>query len=143
MNDSFKSIIFAFITVTLCATLLIFAINNQATNYDKDANDVTGGALNFTSFNNSISSVSSSAQTLREKFEQQSIFSPLTVAGVVVTGIFDIAKSMVVMVITPFTLLSQIATNILHIPSFIINVILGLVIMAMIFGIWRLVRVGN
>lgn len=143
MNDSFKSILFAFITITLGATLLLFAINNQASLYDKDTSEVTAGALDFNQFNNSITSVSTDAQLLRQKFESQSIFSPLTVAGVVVTGIFDIAKTMVVMIITPFTLLAGISTNILHIPAFVTNVLLGLIIMAIIFGIWRLVRVGT
>jgi uncharacterized protein YqhQ len=92
-------------------------------------------------FNSTTNTIQSSSENMREKFEKQSVWSSL--AGVVVSGIFDIAKTMVIMIITPFTLIGNILINVLHVPAIVTNVILGLIILSVIFGIWSLIKVGN
>jgi hypothetical protein len=140
-EDNFKGILFGFILVTLFATLMITAVNYEGALYGKDTTMVTGGSLNVGNFSNEINTVSTNAETLRERFEKQNIF--VALGDLVISGVFDIAVDMIQMIITPFTLISNILTNVFQIPSFVTNTILGLLILSMLFGIWRLIKVGD
>lgn len=140
-EDSFKSILFGFIMATLFATLIITAVNHEGALYGKDTTIVTGGSLNVQNFSANINTVSTNAETLRERFEKQNIF--VALGDLVISGVFDIAIDMIQMIITPFTLISNILTNVFQIPSFVTKTILGLLILSMLFGIWRLIKVGD
>jgi len=135
----FKNLLFGFVLTSLFAVLIIGAAVTQGTLYGRDTSPITGN-LKYLKFNESISTVGSSSQDMKESFEDQSIFS--VVAGIVVSGIFDIAKTMAIMIIAPFTLIAGIMTNVLHIPSFVTNVIMGLLSLSIIFGVWKLLKVG-
>ena len=141
MEDSFKGLLFGFILVSLFGTLILVAIQEEGNLYGKDTTAITGGSLNLMGFNQTSQNIQSTSENLREKFEKQSVWS--VVAGVVVSGIFDIAKTMTVMIITPFTLVSNILINVLHIPILVVNVILGLLILSIIFAVWSLIKIGN
>jgi len=141
MEDSFKGMLFGFILVSLFGTLILVAIQEEGNLYGKDTTAITGGSLNLMGFNQTSQNIQSTSENLREKFEKQSVWS--VVAGVVVSGIFDIAKTMTVMIITPFTLVSNILINVLHIPILVVNVILGLLILSIIFAVWSLIKIGN
>lgn len=140
-EDTFKNILFGFILVTLFSVLILTSVNELGYLYSKDTTEVTGGALNIAGFNRSVSTVQSTSENLRERFEKQSIWS--VVAGVVVTGIFDIGKTMILMIITPWVLIANVMTQVLHIPLIVTDTILGLVILSCIFGLWALIKVGN
>lgn len=140
-EDSLKSIIFGFVVITLFATLLITVVNDQGVLYEKDTTQITGGSLGISGFNNSVQGFSTTAESLRERFENQNIF--VALGDVVISGLFDIAVDMAKMILTPFTLVSNILTNILGVPSFVTNVIMGLLVLSIIFAIWRLIKVGD
>lgn len=141
MEDSFKKLLFGFILVSLFSTLILTAVVEEGAIYSKNTTEVVGGSLNIVQFNDSVNTIQETSDDLRQAFEKQSVWS--AVAGVVVTGIFDIAKTMTLMIITPFTLVSNIMENVLHIPNIVTNVILGLLIMSIIFSVWSLIKVGN
>lgn len=113
----------------------------QGSIYNLDVDQVTGGSLDIEAFNDTINMVSDDSENLRKRFEEGNMWS--NIAGIIVSGIFDIAKSMVVMIITPFTLISNIMVNTLGIPSIVMNIILGVLILSVIFGIWRILKVGD
>lgn len=140
-EDSFKTILFGFILVSLFGTLILTVVVEEANLYDKDYTEITGGELNLGLFNSTTQDIRESGENYREQFSKQNIFS--NIAGVVVTGIFDIANSMISMIILPFTLVGNIMTNVLHVPDIVTNVILGLLVISIIFSIWSLVKVGN
>lgn len=139
-EDSFKNLLFAFILFSLFGFLILFAVYDEGEIYGKNTTLIEG-TFNLGDFNDSISSIEDTSENLRENFEKQSIWS--SVAGVVVTGIFGLAKSMVLMIMLPFSLLSGIMVNVLHIPIIVSSVILGLLILSIIFGIWSLIKIGN
>jgi hypothetical protein len=116
------------------------AVVEEGSLYGKDTSEITGGSLNLNAFNQTTNNVQSSSENLRESFEKKN---PWSVAGVVVSGIFEVGKSMINMILTPFTLIGSILTNVLHIPAIVINVVLGLLILSLIFGLWSLLKVGN
>lgn len=140
VDNNFKDILFGTILVSLFAVLLIGGAITQGKLYGKDTSEIEA-ALDYHSFNNSISTVKDTSEHLRQSFEKQSIWS--AIAGIIVSGIFDIAKSMVLMIIFPFSLISAILVNVLGVPPFVSNVLIGLLLMALIFGIWKLLKLGE
>ena len=120
---------------------MITVVNEQGALYGISTTEITGGSLSATDFNKSVQSTSETAETLRERFENQNIF--VALGDVVISGLFDIAVDMIKMITVPFTLISNILTNVIGVPTFVTNVILGLVILSIIFAIWRLIKVGD
>jgi hypothetical protein len=141
MEDQFKNTLFAFILVGLFGMLIITSVVTIGNTYGKNTTEIAGGSLSLNKFNQSISNVEQSAKNLKTTFESGSIWS--AVAGVVVEGVFGVAKNMVAMILFPFTLVSDIMSDVLHIPTFVTSVILGLLLLGLIFGIWALIKVGN
>jgi len=141
MEDTFKKLLIGFILFSLTLFLILSFVVDVSNEYGRTADEITEGALDLDPIEESLEAVKSSADTYKEDFADQNIFS--IVAGVVVTGIFSIAKNMLDLVVLPFTFFGQILTNILHVPSIITSVILGILIMVMIFAIWRLIKVGD
>ena len=141
MEDYFKNMLFAFIFVALFGVLILTATTEVASNYEKDTTEVLGGSLSLDKFNDSISGIETSAKNLRADFGSGNIWS--VVAGVVVEGIFGIALDMIALILAPFDILIDIMIDIFGVPAWVTSVLLGLVIMALIFGVWRLIRIGD
>jgi hypothetical protein len=139
-DDSFKNTLFAFILCSLFGMLILTAVVNVGNNYGKDTSEIVGGTLSLDRFNQSIKSVEQNAQDMKVRFDKQSIWS--AVAGVVVEGIFGIAKDMVTMIFSPFFIVLDILSNVFHVPIFVTSILLGLLIIGLIFAIWRLLKVG-
>jgi len=141
MEDYFKNLLFASILVSLFGMLLLTAVVDVGDTYDKDTSEVVGGSLSMDKFNASISDLESEALSLQSRFEKGNIFS--IVAGIVVEGVFGIGLTMMGLITTPFALVSNIMIDIFHVPAWVTTVLLAMLIMAGIFGIWRLIRIGD
>lgn len=140
-EGSYQHLVFAFILISLFSFLILSAIGNMALTYEKDTSNVLGGSLNIDDFNESLESFNSSSRSFRERYEKGSKWS--AVVGIVVDGIFKIAVDMFGMIIFPFNLISAILINIIGVPSIVVNTLFGLLIITMIFAIWRLIKIGN
>ena len=140
-EDTFKNTIFAFILISLLGMLVVSAVISVAGNYGMDTSQVVGGSLALDKFNNSVASIEENAKDLKTSFDKQSVWSAL--AGVVVEGIFGIAKDMVTMILAPFDILSDIMSDVLGVPTYVTSVLLGILIISIIFGIWRLLKIGD
>ena len=141
MEGDFKNILFAFVLLSLFGMLLLTAVVNVGSDYDMDTSQVVGGSLSLDKFNKSIESIEDNAKDLKASFDKQSVWSAL--AGVVVEGIFGIAKDMVTMILLPFDIVVDLMIDVFGVPVWVTSVLLGLLIMAVIFGIWRLIRIGD
>jgi hypothetical protein len=140
-EGSFKALLFGFVFFTLFAVLIITAVNEEGALYGKDVSEVTGGALDISQFNNSLNTISTDVESYRERFSKGNIF--VTLGDVIFSGIFEIAQSMITIIITPFTLMAGIMINVLHIPKFVTDVLMALIGLAIIFAIWRLIKIGD
>ena len=140
-EDSFRNLLFAFILVSVFGLLLLTATTQVANTYEKDTTEVMGGSLSADAFNKSVSGIESDAKSLQDRFEKGNIFS--IVAGIVVEGVFGIGISMFGLILAPFNLLSNIMIDMFGVPIWVTSVLLGILIMAGIFGIWRLIRIGD
>ena len=141
MEDTFKNILFAFIFMSLFGMLILTSVVEVAENYGKDTSEVVGGSLSMSKFNESITGIEQSAKNLQGTFEEGNIWS--VVAGVVVEGIFGIAKTMFLLILAPFDIMNDMMIDIFGVPAWVTSVILGLLIMSVIFSIWRLIRIGD
>jgi hypothetical protein len=139
-TENFKHILYAFILFAVVGVLLLTAVQLMADDYNKPTNTILAGALDVSSFTDSIADVENTSQTLRTQFEKQNPFS--AIAGIIVTGLFDIGKSLVNLIITPFTLMGGLLAS-LGVPSILISIILGLLIIAILFGIWEVLTTSN
>jgi len=140
-ESGFKNILFAFVVVALYGMLILSGVVSVGNSYSKDTSEVTGGSMSLSKFNNSISSIESNAKSMKERFDKQSIWS--AIAGVVVNGIFGIAKDMVTMILMPFGVVVGILNNVYGVPVYVTAVMLGLLILEILFGIWRLLKIGD
>lgn len=140
-EDNFKSVVIGFILFALFGFLILTATSQSGIIYGKNMTEVSGGALNLSGFSEPIENLNTTAQNFQERFTKQSVWS--AVAGVVVEGLFNIANDLFKLIILPFALLQGVMVNILHIPQIVTSVIWGLLILGIIFAIWRLIKIGD
>jgi len=137
-EDSFKNTLSALVLFVAFSWLILTVAVDFGAEYGRDANEIGEGSLDIASFQSSANAVEGNASGYRSRFESGDV-DDIDDAS----GIFSIATDMISMITTPFKLLSQIMVNVFHIPSLIINVVLGLLAIGLIFGIWRLLRAGS
>ena len=140
-EDNFKNMLFAFILITLFGYLLIYSVNRIGSDYGMDTTEVTGGSLSENNFYGNVSGVRSASQHFQDRFSEGNVWSAL--AGVVVEGIFGIATDMFKIIISPMSLISNIMTNIFGVPTIVTDILVGILILSIIFGIWRLIKIGD
>ena len=138
MQDSFKNTLFGLVLFVLFSSLIITATISISANYGRDSAEIGDGALDVDAFNEGIEDVSEKAGNYRQRFESgdvDDIDDP--------SGVFSIVTDMITMITTPFTLLAQVLSNLLGVPTLFINIVLGLLGVSLIFGIWRFLRTGD
>jgi len=141
MEDTFKTLLFGFILISLFGMLVLTAVVEVGGDYDMDTSEVVGGSLSMDKFANATASVEDNAKDLKASFDDQSVWSAL--AGIVVEGIFGIAKDMVTMILLPFDIVVDIMIDMFGVPVWVTSVLLGLLIMSVILAIWRLIKIGD
>jgi len=150
MADDFPKLLKSFIVITLFAFLIIGfsssflrGIKDKSDNYnltDKHIDDFEE-RLGAEDISSTINSMNERADTWSEIFNKQSIFS--VIAGIIVTGMFDLAKTMWTFITFPFQLISAIMTGVLGVPSIVATIIQVLITVSVIFGVWYLIRIGR
>jgi hypothetical protein len=144
---SFSRILIAFIFVSLFAVLLISWGLSTSTNYSAISGKEQGQnseyvktMLQYEQINSSLSSTQSDAQSWSDKFQNQNIFS--IIGGIVVNGIFDITKLMWTAVTVPFGIFGNIMQGVFGIPPIVTGVFTAVLMITMLFAIWRLIKIG-
>lgn len=137
----FKKILFGLIFVSLFGMLIISAVVSTGTDYGKDLTQVGGGSLSLSKFNDSINDINANSQAMNDRFAKGSVWS--AIAGVVVEGIFGIAIDIFKMMMLPFGLIQDIMEDNLGVPSYVTGVMMALFIFAIMFAIWRLIKIGE
>ncbi len=137
-EDSFKGTLIALLLFVVFAWLILTVAVDFGAEYGRDSQEIGDGSLDITLFQSVASEVEGDAQGYRTRFESGSV-DDIDDAS----GIFSIATDMISMLTAPFSLLSQIMTNIFGVPSLVINVVLGLLAIGLILGIWRVLRAGS
>jgi len=121
----------------LFSSLILAVAIDFGAEYDHEASEIGGGSLNLTLFQEDAEGVESDAQGYRSRFESgdvDDVDDP--------SGLFSVITDMVSMITTPFSLLSRVLINLLHLPSIFINVVLGLLSISVFLAIWKIMRAG-
>jgi len=137
-QDSFKNMVFGMLLFAAFATLFLSWAVGLGADYGKTSDDISGGAYDTAAVDAMLGASATLAGTEKEKFESGDM---VDVDNAV--GVFNVMNSIGSFLLTPWTLLSGIMNNVLHIPVLFTNVILTIIILSIIFGIWRLVRTGD
>ena len=137
-EDSFQRNVVALVLFVLFSILIITVAVDFGAEYGRDSQEIGDGSLNLVEFESVGDSVEGNASAYRESFEAGSVDDVDDASG-----IFGTAKKVVNLITSPFTLLSQIMVNILHVPAIFVNIVLGLLSIVIILGIWRLLRAGS
>jgi len=144
-EESFKGIVIGFILISLFIfAILTFAIT-VANDYDYDDDEITGGTVNLNEVESFLESVESSSETRRQQFEEKGTF---YISGSdVLLGIWNVAKGLWTMITTPFSIIAQITNNILFkgtsFGTLVTSVMLGILILVIIFSVWRIWKTGT
>jgi len=137
-EDGFKHAIVGLVLFVAFTWLILSVAVDFGSEYGRDSREIGDGSLKIANFQDSAEDVERSAQSYRARFESGNV-DDIDDAS----GMFSVATDIINMITTPFTLLSQILTNVFHIPALIINVFLGLLAIGLILSIWRLLRAGS
>lgn len=126
------------ILFALMGGLLITIAVDMGNNYGRTSSEIGGGSLNADNFLTSVQNVSDNAESYRHTFESgeiDNVDDP--------SGIWDTLKDFTNIIISPFTLLAQVLENVLHIPSWIVNIFLGILSLSLIVAVYFAIRSGT
>ena len=142
-GSSFQKILIAFIFISLFAVFFVtWAVGlgeEYGDDYGQNPEYVTS-MLGVDDLTDQLLETQEQAEGWRESFESQNVFS--IIGGIVVTGIFDLATFMTKSIMAPFRLFGNVLTGVLGLPALFVNIITAILVIAIIFGIWRLIKIG-
>jgi len=137
-----KDILFGLILFVVFASLIITPIIAMAGYYDKDTSEVLSGALSIEEIDDSFEDISSSTETYRSRYSTATDKAEEGDREATGWGSFGIIGDTVALITTPFTLLAQILSQVIKIPTAYINVILGILGLSIILALWKLWKQG-
>lgn len=141
-SDWIKNNVIGMVMFALFGFFFIAGIVGMGLNYGKATEQIGGGVLNSSKFANSIGGISDNSSKVRDRL----VADPnLQYEGNTENdrGILGIVSDVGNFMILPFTVLAEILVNALGIPIFFMDVIRGLLILMIILGLWRLIRIGD
>ena len=137
-EGEFSNTIKALVLFVAFSMLIITVAIDFGSEYDRSSDEIGNGSLNVLDFKTTAEGVNDEAQSYRSRFESGDV-DDIDDAS----GMFSVATDIITMITTPFTLLGQILVNVFHVPPLVIGIFLGLLAIALILGIWRLLRAGS
>jgi len=140
-EGTFKGLLVGFILVgVFMFATLTFAIT-IAEDYGYDSDDITGGKVDLDKVTTYLDDVGEAGESSDKRYKEIGIIS--IIGGETFSGIWEVITGISLMITTPFDFLAQILTLIFHVPRSVINALMGIVLFIVIFGIWRVVRIGE
>ena len=155
----FHKLLVAFITITLFTFLSIGFVTKLADNYGKDTEQLTE-ELGSEDVTEALNNVNATAEAWKKTFvsttsgakegEEKGVFGSiigvfadiLDIMGLLTVGVFNLLKTMMNFIATPFTIFSTMASNVLGIDPLIMSIIYALITLTIIFGIWSMIKRG-
>lgn len=145
MASDFPKMVLGMIVIILFAFLLIGFAVTLGTSYGKDTADLEN-RVGYTPIANAVYSINDTVTeygTTFKGFGEGSTFENLLdVLGFLSVGIFNLAKTMVNIIIAPFWIFGSLMHNVLGVPLIVVIIIESLIFVSIIFGIWKLIKIG-
>lgn len=143
---SFRGIVVGFILIGLFMYLMLSFASSISDDYTSlnpeiDKNEITGGAVDMDNLTGFLESVHPSGDAQEEAFRKKGLFS---IGGSdVLTGIWSVTIGVGTMITTPFSYISKILVQTFNIPSLVVLVLLGILLIIIVFAVWKLVKIGT
>ena len=140
-TDSFKGLAIGFLLFGLIAVLLVSAIFEMGSNYgvsDEKMQEATKGALDMDFFEIELNKSDTTTANFRRRFESGDVDDVDDASGV-----FAVVGDAIGVITTPFNVLAKVGTNLLGWPEFVTKTLLAILNLALILGIWSLLRKGD
>ena len=147
-ENNFPNILKSFVIITLFISLLLSVVILFAGNYGVDTTDIDN-RIGLQSVNNSINTVKDTTSGWFTTFEtldqkEKGIFQQiLDIVGFLAIGLFQLLFRMFDFIITPFNIIQNIAINVMFVPAIFMQIVWSLIIISILFGIWRLMKQGR
>lgn len=141
MEGEFRHILISVMLICLFTFLLIISALQLGDLYDRDTSDLNSGGMNLSGINDTLNSAETTANNWKDTFTGQK--SILGTDSIILTGIFDIGKTMWGIMLAPIYIILYMFQEVLMIPSIVSGVFVFIIIVAFIFSLWRLIRVAD
>jgi len=145
-ENDFPTLLKSFMIITLFSFIILSIVILFAGEYGKDTTEI-GERIGLNVINATLSNIESTTKGWQTDFnaneEKESSFQIiLDVLGFLSIGMFNILKGMITFIVTPFTIFSNILSNVLGVPTIVVSIINALIILTGIFGLWSLLKRG-
>lgn len=140
-NNMFMNLVVGALLLGLVAVFTVSVVYEMGTNYgvsDARMEATTQGALTTDNVESNLTLSQSDTENLRTRFEGGEVDDVDDASGV-----FSVLTDTVSLIVTPFTVIASIGENIFGFPAILTYIIFAIVNLALILGIWRVLRVGD
>ena len=142
MVNVFRNMIIGTIVLTLFSLFILIFVLQVGGYYGVSTEQISSeSGLDFVSMNETLKDVGERGNTFKESFSKQTF--PILAGYLVVSSFFDLTMSMFNFILSPITLFNDILVMVLGVPEIVSVIIIFLVIVLMIFGVWRLIKQGD
>lgn len=140
-DNDFPQLMKAFIFITIFAFLMLAFAVQLGTQYNNPEVDEFIEQTNYEYINETVSGFEATAQGWQDSFYEQPIFT--TISGIIVTGMFSLGKGMINFIMIPWGILKLFFVNVLHLPIIVPSLVYIMIILTALFGLWRLMKIGQ
>ena len=120
--------------------LMSFGVSMYS-NYGQDASDITGGQIDLVRLQEQVNKTSTDTESWGEAFRSDNPF--VALGSIILFSVWGVSRLMWNSVIALWSLISDLGSGILGIPQEVTGVILAIIIISMIFAIWRVIKAGE
>jgi len=140
-ENTFRDTAIGMVLICLFAYLLIVFALNGGTEYNLDTSDLEGNQLDVAGLNTTLDTIQGESEEWKNSSTQQTNID--LAGGVKIKGMYDTAKSIWEVLTTPFSLISQIMTNVFHIPRIVLTITSFIFTIVLVFALWKLIKQGQ
>ncbi len=112
-----------------------------ASNYGESGTLMKSDKIDFTRLEQAVNKTSADATHWGESFKSDNLF--VSAGGIILFSIWGIGKLIWGSVTTMFSVFSDGATAVLGIPPIATGVVLAILIISLIFALWRVIKAGE
>lgn len=141
MDESFKGIIIKFLLASLFIVCIFSFATRFTTDQGKSSTLIDDGNLNLDALEEEINETSESAEAWGEAFRNDNVF--VALGAVIMFSIWGVGKLIWTSVINLFTLILDSASTVLGVPPMVLGVLTSILIISLIFALWRVIKRGD
>ncbi len=141
MANEHRNLVISSLLLGLFMVLTITIVYQMGVNHEvspEKMDQATQGVFDMDDYEAEIEESQETSSNFRERFEGGDIDDVDDPAG-----LFTILGDLVSMITTPFKLMFQILTTVLHVPSIVSTTLVSIVTILIIFSVWAVIRKGD